>query len=772
MRNKHISPIKLALVKRAIRLSIFFLSAILLVFSSITRVVWAAAAPPAPTNLTTTAASSKQINLSWQDNATNEASYYVERAPASTGTWRVVATLGANVTSYQNTGLTQNTTYYYRVRCKSGSTYSSYSNTANAKTVTLDAPTAVFATVASASQINLSWTDNTAYETGYFVERATSSGGQYKQVGSLGANVTTYSDTRLSDNTTYYYRVKAFDGTNYSAYSEVINQTIRLINASAETYGSISPSGTVAVANGSNKVFTMTPSGKYHVSNVLVDGASVGAVNTYTFTNITANHTINVSFEINLNTVTATAIGNGTIEPAGYVNVNTGATATFTMTPNTAYHIADVFVDGVSVGAVSTYTFTNVSANHTIIVHFTMNTYTITATSDANGAIMPRGAISIKSGASQIFTMMPNTGSRVLNVLIDGVSVGAVSTYSFADVTSNHSISASFSESSGNDDTNIYCLGTGTYLVGPSNFTTGISLPPAGTNTVLIASPSNGSTINGSKTIVKGAMDTTVPVNGVIIQMVNSAGTVTYPVEVNGKYFAAQVPLAANSNTIKVIAMDQNDVQHQASVTVTGEAQPDTITLLALPNTGIPTPKPNGQAKLDVAIAATVASQNPVLSYAWDFDGSGANQLTCYSHSNVTVGYQQQGLYLSQVIVTDIVGNTFPPETVIVNVLDKNTADAGFKQIWNGMKTALSSGNISSALVYFVEGSKESYLQQFTALSQVLPQFAASLGDINLINISSNFAEYEFRTMQNGDMYSFQLLFAREADGSWKIRSF
>lgn len=65
-------------------------------------------------------------------------------------------------------------------------------------------------------------------------------------------------------------------------------------------------------------------------------------------------------------TITATAGPGGSIAPSGAVTVNHGANQTFTITPDPGYHIADVLVDGSSVGAVPTYTFTNVTADHTI----------------------------------------------------------------------------------------------------------------------------------------------------------------------------------------------------------------------------------------------------------------------------------------------------------------------------------------------------------------------------------------------------------------------
>jgi subtilisin family serine protease len=73
------------------------------------------------------------------------------------------------------------------------------------------------------------------------------------------------------------------------------------------------------------------------------------------------------------NTVNATSGPGGNINPEGAVNVNYGQNQTFTITPNTGYEIADVLVDGVSVGTMSTYTFENVTANHDIHVDFELS---------------------------------------------------------------------------------------------------------------------------------------------------------------------------------------------------------------------------------------------------------------------------------------------------------------------------------------------------------------------------------------------------------------
>jgi len=144
-------------------------------------------------------------------------------------------------------------------------------------------------------------------------------------------------------------------------------------------------------------------------------------------------------------TITATAGDNGTISPSGDVVVNSGASQAFTITPNISYAVDDVLVDDVSVGAVSSYTFANVTAGHTIHATFAITeTFTITATAGDNGTISPSGAVVVNSGASQAFTITPGTGYAVDDVLVDDVSVGAVSSYTFANVTAGHTIHASF----------------------------------------------------------------------------------------------------------------------------------------------------------------------------------------------------------------------------------------------------------------------------------------------------------------------------------------
>jgi hypothetical protein len=90
--------------------------------------------PAAPTGLAASAASQSQINVSWADNAGNESGYRVERSDDGAGGWSQVADLGANATSYNDTGLPASTEYFYRAYAHNGAGNSAVSNTDNATT--------------------------------------------------------------------------------------------------------------------------------------------------------------------------------------------------------------------------------------------------------------------------------------------------------------------------------------------------------------------------------------------------------------------------------------------------------------------------------------------------------------------------------------------------------------------------------------------------------------------------------------------------------------
>jgi hypothetical protein len=215
--------------------------------------------------------------------------------------------------------------------------------------------------------------------------------------------------------------------------------------ASAGAHGSIDPPGVSVLEEGWDIAYSITADPGYHITDVLVDGVSMGAVSGYQSQAVYENHTISATFAINTYAITSSAVGGGSVYPNGVNSYNYGATQKYSFVPTSgSYQLLGVTVDGVSVGADSTYTFTGIAATHTVVATFgAASTITITATSSAHGIINP-GTTSVSSGASQTFTMWPGIGYAVSGVLVDGSSVGAVYSYTFTNVTAPHTIYATF----------------------------------------------------------------------------------------------------------------------------------------------------------------------------------------------------------------------------------------------------------------------------------------------------------------------------------------
>lgn len=220
------------------------------------------------------------------------------------------------------------------------------------------------------------------------------------------------------------------------------------VTASAGPNGSISPAGAVSVPVGDSRTFTFTPAAHFQVANVLVDGVSVGDPSSYTFTDVSGDHTIAVSFETLTFPITATTTFGGSIAPSGVVEVVEGGSQGFTVTPGPHSTLVDLAVDGASVGALSGWTFTNVLAPHTIHATFVVDSLTIVATAGANGSVTPSGNVRVPHGGEPVFSITPNTHYDVADVLVDGVSQGAVPSYTFPPVSVAHTLEASFSLSS------------------------------------------------------------------------------------------------------------------------------------------------------------------------------------------------------------------------------------------------------------------------------------------------------------------------------------
>src|SRR5262249_44160295 len=157
---------------------------------------------------------SSQINLSWNDNSSDEDGFAIEVSTDGTN-FAPGGSVGANVKTASLGSLNASTAYWFRIRAFRGTSNSGYSNSATATTAAAPgggppaAPTNLKAQTASNSQINLSWTDASNNEEGFAIDRA-KDGEAFKQVATVGPNVTTFNSGGLEAATTYWFRVRSY----------------------------------------------------------------------------------------------------------------------------------------------------------------------------------------------------------------------------------------------------------------------------------------------------------------------------------------------------------------------------------------------------------------------------------------------------------------------------------------------------------------------------------------------------------------------------------
>jgi PKD repeat protein len=178
--------------------------------------------------VTAFATSPSQVNLSWIYNAGNADGFKIDRAPDSNGSpgdWTQIVAVAGTVTNYSDTGLTTNTTYWYRMQAYNSCIDSPYSTPISMVTAPPPAPLNLTTAVVATNQVNLSWINNYPDVAGFTIERALDNGGSpgtWAQIATVAGSVTSYTDTGVVANTTYWYRVRAYNELGDSPYSDQV----------------------------------------------------------------------------------------------------------------------------------------------------------------------------------------------------------------------------------------------------------------------------------------------------------------------------------------------------------------------------------------------------------------------------------------------------------------------------------------------------------------------------------------------------------------------
>jgi hypothetical protein len=216
------------------------------------------------------------------------------------------------------------------------------------------------------------------------------------------------------------------------------------ITVTQGTNGIIVP-GTSVVAAHANKSFAITPDVNYQLDSVMVDGARVDSATSYTFHNVRAAHTLTAKFSVIAYTVTVTQGAHGTIAP-GTTLVPVHGSQAFAITPDAGYHVDSVKVDGAKVDSTTSYTFSNVTADHAITAFFSINMYTLTVNAVGGGTVgkAPDQA-TYAHGTNVSLTALPSVGWSF--TAWSGDASGVTNPLGVA-MTSNKTITATFTQDS------------------------------------------------------------------------------------------------------------------------------------------------------------------------------------------------------------------------------------------------------------------------------------------------------------------------------------
>lgn len=271
---------------------------------------------------------------------------------------------------------------------------------------------------------------------------------------------------------------------------------------------------------------------------------------------------------------------------------------------------------------------------------------------------------------------------------------------------------------------------------------------------VTITEPADGATVATGSLLVTGTVEADGEEIGVTVN--------DFPAAVHGKTFAALVPVTPETTSLTAAATTPSGptASQSIAITVSAPATP-AITLRASP--------PSGAAPLTMTFSLLGRSVPTTIDL--DLVGDGTVDFSGPTLEGQTFTYPESGLFFPTVMLTDTDGNQHTASAV-VQVYDQAALDALLQAKWTGIKDALQQQDTPAALQFIASRNRDVYKELFAELAPELPTVGANLGDIRIIGIRVDLAEYELLVVEDGQTISYYVEFIRDTDGLWRVNSF
>ena len=283
-----------------------------------------------------------------------------------------------------------------------------------------------------------------------------------------------------------------------------------------------------------------------------------------------------------------------------------------------------------------------------------------------------------------------------------------------------------------------------------------VALAPA-PFTVTITAPADGATPPEDRVLVRGSVSPTFgPEIGVVVNGILAL--------VDGPAWVAEVPLTPGPNvlTATATAPGAGAITQRLTVQVPAPQAPRLL-LRASPVSGL--------APLTVRFTVESGLPQPPIQYAFDANGDGTVDRTSTTFETISVTYPGRGLLTPTLTVTDAQGQTVTAQTV-VQVLDRADLDSLLQAKWTALKDALRRGDIAGALPSIALRSRLRYEEAFRILAPRLPNIETILTDVTLVQGRNGVALYEATRTDAGLPKVFEVRFAVDEDGIWRVEAF